>query len=222
MHVGEQRAARSVVHQHVEAHHPGTGVADVHHVRRPVERPARPPAPAADVRAGDRADDLRRVQPALRPVLGRRVAHRHRHHAVGDHIRHRVAALLLHRHVRVPGRHHGHVQPDHAHRVRVGHPAAGRHPGRAVRRFLEREARVRRRIRPERVPKRGRSVPGTAIHLRHVRAVQDDRFAVQDHVRPEYRRQKLQDRVHQARQSQSPYTVADDRRLAVDRRSFHG
>ncbi|CAH1721854.1 unnamed protein product [Aphis gossypii] len=41
---------------------------------------------------------------------------------------------------------------------------------------------------------------GSAVHLRHVRAVQDDRFAVQDHVRPQYRRRELQDRVHQARQ----------------------
>jgi len=134
---GERRTARRLVHQRVEAHDPGTAFTGVHHVRGPVERPARPSAPAADVRAGDRTDDLRHVQPAVHRVLGP-VSHRHRHHAVVNRVRHRVATLLLHRHVRVPGRHHRHVQPDHAHRVRVCRAAAGRHLGRAVRRLPER------------------------------------------------------------------------------------
>lgn len=218
---GEQRAARRLVHQRVETLDPRTAVAGVHHVRGPVERPARPPSTAADVRAGDRTDDLRHVQPTVNCVL-EPVAHHHRHHAVANRVPHRVTALLLHRHVRVPGRHHRHVQPDHAHRVRVGRPAAGRHLGRAVRRLPEREAWVHRRVCLERGPERGRPVPGPAVHLRHVRTVQGDRFAVQDHVRPKYRRQELQDRVRQARQPQALYTLADDRRLAVDRRSFCG
>jgi len=205
----------------VEAHDPGTAVAGVYHVRGPVERPARPAPPATDVRAGDWTDDLRRVQSAGHRVLAP-VAHRHRHRAVANRVRHRVAALLLHRHVRVPGRHHRHVQPNHAHRVRVSRPAAGRHLGRAVRRLPEREARVRRRVCLEHGSERGRPVPGPAVHLRHVRTVQDDRFAVQEHVRPKYRRREHQDRVRQARQPQALYTLADDRRLAVDRRSFCG
>jgi len=99
---GEQRAARRLVHQRVETHDPRTAVAGVHHVRRSVERPARPPSSAADVRAGDRTDDLRRVQPTVRCVLESAVAHRHRHHAVANPVRDRVAALLFHRYVCVP------------------------------------------------------------------------------------------------------------------------
>jgi len=100
---GERRAARRLVHQRVETHDPRTSVAGVHHVRGPVERPARPPSPAADVRAGDRTDDLRRVQPTVCRILEPAVTHCHRHHAVANPVCHRVAALLLHRHVRVSG-----------------------------------------------------------------------------------------------------------------------
>lgn len=178
---GERRAARCLVHQRVETHDPGTAVAGVHHVRGPLERLSRPPAPAADVRAGDRTDDLRRVQPTGHPVLAP-VAHRHRHHAVSNRVRHRVTALLLHRHVRIPGRHHRHVQPDHAHWVRVSRSAAGRHLGRTVRWLPERETRVRLRVCLKHGPERCRPVPGPAVHLRHVRTVQVDRFVVQEHV----------------------------------------
>lgn len=216
----DHRAARRVEHQRVEAHDPGAAVTGVHHVRGPVERQSWPPAPAADVLARCRTDDLRRVQPALHRVLAR-FAHRHRDRAVAGCVRYRVATLFLHRHVRVPGRHHQRLQPDHAHRVRVRRPAAGRHPGRAVRRFPERQARVRRRVRPEPGSERDGPGPGPTVHLRHVRTVQDVLFNLQDHVRSENRHRELQDRVRQARQPQASHTVSDDRRLAVDRRSFY-
>jgi len=205
----------------VEADHPILGAAGVHTVRGPVERPARPSTPAADVRAGDRTDDLRRVQSTVHRVLGP-VAYFHRHHAVANLIRHRVSTLFLHRHVRVPGRHHRHVQPDHAHRVRVGRVTAGRHLGRAVRWLPEREVRVRRRVCLERGPERGRPVPRFAVYLRHVRTVQNERFAVQEHVRSKYRRRERQDRVRQAGQPQALYTLVDDRCLSIDRWTFCG
>lgn len=130
----------------MEAHASGGAVTGVHHVRRTVERQPRAPAPAAVVRAGARANAVRRAERAVLRVLAG-VANGHRHHAVRHGVDDRLLSLFLHRHVRVPIRRDQRHEPHYAHRVRVRHPAAGGHRRHPVRRLPERPVRLCRRVR---------------------------------------------------------------------------
>lgn len=194
---GEAVAAHRGRHKRVEAYHPGADVAHVHHVRGAVERQPRAPAPAAHVRAGVRANIVRRAQHTVLRALAR-VARRHRYHT-STHVRgHGHVPLFPDRRVRVPVRRDGREQPHHAAGLRVRHPAAVRRLRLPVVRLLERQARLRRRVRTEHRSQRARPVPGHLVHLRLVRAVQTAvRLALQDDVQPGHRRQKLQDHIHQ-------------------------
>lgn len=182
-------AARRVVDVGVEAQYRGNRVTGVRRVRRPVERSARQPAPAADVPASARADGLRRGQPvAGHRVLGRVTGHQ-RSRAVGHRVSDRVDTVLHGRHVRVPGRRHRHGRPDRAHRILDRRHVAGLSLWLAGHRLSERLARFRETVRPERRPERPGLVPGSAVGSRHVTAVHRRvRFILCGDVRPQYRR----------------------------------
>lgn len=134
---GDERPARRIHHQRVEEHDSGTPVPGFHLVRGPVERQPRPPPQTPVVRTAVRTNSVRHNEHSVLCFLAR-VPHHHRYLTIRDRVDHWVVPLFSHRRVRVPGRRDRRGQPHHEDRVRVGHPAAGRHCGRPVRRLLER------------------------------------------------------------------------------------
>lgn len=156
----------------VEAEHPVLGAAGVHTVRGPVERHARPSAPAAHVHtdrgtaADGRVQRAQRVQLALVACRGRRVR-------VPGSRAHRVAHLLRGGRRVLRGRHHARRGPHQAHRpahVAVLHRHADR---RVHRRLPQRQHRLLRHVR--RV--HSDELPGAGVrrraHQGHVRAVRE-------------------------------------------------
>lgn len=163
---GARRAARRVVRERVEAPRPGGADGGVCHVRGPVERQPRPPAPAAHVRAGFRADAVRHAQRALLRGVDRAAANR-RPRPVRRRVADRFLPLFLYRHVCVPVGHYRRYEPHHAHRFRVRRPAAVSHRWRPVCRLPERPSRVCRRVRRLHRRQRAGPVPGPVARVRH-------------------------------------------------------
>lgn len=124
---------------------------------------------------------MRRAQHSVHRVL-ERVAHHHWACTVADRVHHRNVSLFFHRHIRVLVRRDRREQPLHENRLRVGRHTAFRHHGLPGIRLFERQARFRRRVRPDYRDQRDRPDLGLIVRLRHVRTVQIIWLSVQDHI----------------------------------------
>lgn len=154
----------------VEAVRAVLAAADIHTVRRAVERLARTPPPAFDVHTDRRPAGNGRVQLAQRVLLAL-VARRGRHFRVPGARAHRVPHMLRGRRHVLHGRHHPDRGPDQAHRaahVALLHRHAG---GRGLRRLPERQHRLLRHVRRVHGDERPGAVARCPAGQGHIRAV---------------------------------------------------
>lgn len=200
----------------VEANGAVLGAAGVHTVRGPVERHARPPAPAANVRPDRRPTVDGRVQRAARVQLAL-AARRGRGRRVSGARAHRVPRLLRGRRRVLRGRHHPRGGPHQTRRA--AHVTVfRRHADRRVhRRFPQRPRRFLRRVRRVRRPQLSGPVPGRRARPRHVRAVRTDRRVRLANGQPESDR-RLRARADQ--ETARPVVARlHDHRVAAHRRA---